>query len=68
MTNLEALEEFNKIVKPYLEKYPHENLADVLYYADSYSREMAGVPILAKNDTVFIQTLEEYIEFTEGGE
>lgn len=69
MTNLETLERFNEIVKPYLEKHPHESLVDILYYADSYSREMAGVPLLVKNDTTFLWTLEEYIKYiTKGGD
>lgn len=67
MTNLEALEQFNEIVKPYLEKNPHEDLSDVLYWADSYSREMAGVPTLEKNDTTFLWTLEKYIEYITKG-
>lgn len=68
MTNLEALEQFNKIVKPYLGKNPNEDLTDFLYWADSYSREVNGVPLLMKSNDNFIVTLKEYIEYiTKGG-
>lgn len=68
MTNLEALEQFNEIVKPYLEKNPNEDLTDFLYWADSYSRGVNGVPLLMKSNDNFIVTLKEYIEYiTEGG-
>lgn len=68
MTNLEALEQFNEIVKPYLEKNPNEDLTDFLYWADSWSREVNSVPLLMKSNDRFIATLKEYIEYMEGGE
>lgn len=63
MTNLEALGDFNEIVKPYLEKHPNIGLCDLLYRADYYSLEKNGVPLLMKSNAMFIQTLEEYIEY-----
>lgn len=63
MTNLETLKQFNEIIKPYLEENPTIDFTDVMYWADSYSREMNGVPLLMKSNIMFIQTLEEYIEY-----
>ena len=39
MTNLETLEDFNEIVKPYLEKHPNIGLCDLLYRVEYYSLE-----------------------------
>lgn len=63
MTNLEALEDFNEIVKPYLEKHPNIGLCDLLYRADYYSLEKNGVPLLMKNNIMFIWTIEEYLKY-----
>lgn len=63
MTNLETLEWFNKIMKPYLEENPTIDFTDILFWADSYSREMNGVPLLMKSNTNFIITLTGYIEY-----
>ena len=65
MTNLETLEDFNEIVKPYLEKHPNIDLSDLLYRVESYSLEKNGVPLLMKNDTMFIWTIEEYLKQTD---
>lgn len=70
MTNLETLKQFNEIVKPLFEKYPDYELdfTDLLYRADSWSREVNSVPLLMKSNDRFIATLKEYIEYMEGGE
>lgn len=65
MTNLETLEDFNEIVKPYLEKHPSIDLCDLLYRADYYSLEKNGVPLLMKNNIMFIWTIEEYLKQTD---
>lgn len=65
MTNLETLEDFNEIVKPYLGKHPNIGLCDLLYRVEYYSLEKNGVPLLMKNDIMFIWTIEEYLKQTD---
>lgn len=62
MTNLETLEDFNEIVKPYLEKHPNIELLDLLYRVEYYSLEKNGVPLLMQNDIMAIWTIEEYLK------
>ena len=62
MTNLETLEDFNEIVKPYLEKHPNIDLLDLLYRVEYYSLEKNGVPLLMQNDIMAIWTIEEYLK------
>ena len=65
MTNIETLEDFNEVVKPYLEKHPNIGLCDLLYRVEYYSLEKNGVPLLMKNDIMFIWTIEEYLKQTD---
>ena len=65
MTNIETLEDFNEVVKPYLEKHPNISLCDLLYRVECYSLEKNGVPLLMKNDIMFIWTIEEYLKQTD---
>lgn len=64
-SNIEALKEFNEIMKLYFYRHPDIDLTDFLCRVDSYSREMNGVPILMKSDTNFLKIIKEYIDVEE---
>lgn len=65
MTNVETLEDFNEIVKPYLEKHPNISLCDLLYQIEYYSLEEKCVPLFMQNDIMVIWTIEEYLKQTD---
>lgn len=65
MTNIETLEDFNEVVKPYLEKHPNISLCDLLYQIEYYSLEEKGVPLFMQNDIMVIWTIEEYLKQTD---
>lgn len=65
MTNLETLKRFSEIIEACLKEKSVIDFTDLLYWADSYSRDMTGVPLLMKNNDNFIATLEEYLEYVK---
>lgn len=62
MTNLESLEEFNEIVKPYLKKNPDCDLFDLLFWCDSWCKNKSGITLLERQDSFALDTIRNYIE------
>ena len=61
MTNLEVLEQFNEIAKPYLEAHPDMGLFDLLFWVNSYCKDKSDIGLLERSDSFALDTIERYI-------
>lgn len=61
MTNLEALEEFNEIIIPYLKENPAVGLFDFLFWCDSWCKSKSDISLLERSDPFALDTIERYI-------
>lgn len=62
MTNLKALEQFNEIVKPYLESHPDIGLFDLLFWVDFHVKNKSDIGLLERSDSFALDTIERNLK------